>query len=30
MRAEWDVLKYLKSGRLIQILKEYETPPADI
>lgn len=30
MRAEWDVLKYLKSGRLIQILREYETPPADI
>ncbi|WDE17589.1 LysR family transcriptional regulator (plasmid) [Acinetobacter schindleri] len=30
MRAEWDVLKYLKSGRLIQILKEYETLPADI
>lgn len=30
MRAEWDVLKYLKSGRLVQILKEYETLPADI
>lgn len=30
IRAEWDVLKYLKSGRLIQILREYETPPADI
>ncbi|MDQ9021239.1 LysR family transcriptional regulator [Acinetobacter sichuanensis] len=30
MRAEWDVVKYLKSGRLIQLLKEYQTPPADI
>lgn len=30
MRAEWDVAKYLKSGRLVQILKDYHTPPADI
>ena len=30
MRAEWDVAKYLRSGRLIQVLAEYETPPADI
>lgn len=30
MRAEWDVAKYLRSGRLKQVLTEYETPPADI
>ncbi|RIX41987.1 MAG: LysR family transcriptional regulator [Rhodocyclales bacterium GT-UBC] len=30
MRAEWDVAKYLRSGRLVQVLPEYETPPADI
>ena len=30
MRAEWDVAKYLKSGRLVQILEEYRTPPANI
>jgi len=30
MRAEWDVAKYLKSGRLVQVLKDYDTPPADI
>ena len=30
MRAEWDVAKYLKSGRLVQVLQDYETPPADI
>jgi len=30
MRAEWDVAKYLRSGRLVQVLAEYETPPADI
>lgn len=30
MRAEWDVAKYLKSGRLVQVLKDYSTPPADI
>lgn len=30
MRAEWDVLRYLRSGRLVQVLPEYRTPPADI
>lgn len=30
MRAEWDVAKYLRSGRLIQVLPEYETPAADV
>ncbi|TAH47833.1 MAG: LysR family transcriptional regulator [Betaproteobacteria bacterium] len=30
MRAEWDVAKYLRSGRLVQVLGDYETPPADI
>lgn len=30
MRAEWDVARYLRSGRLRQVLEAYETPPADI
>ncbi|MHA3114468.1 LysR family transcriptional regulator [Acinetobacter sp. ANC 4193] len=30
MRAEWEVAKYLKSGRLVQILTEYNTAPADV
>ncbi|SAK93843.1 LysR family transcriptional regulator [Caballeronia hypogeia] len=30
MRAEWDIAKYLRSGRLVQVLGEYDTPPADI
>ena len=30
MRAEWDVAKYLRSGRLVQVLGNYQTPPADI
>jgi DNA-binding transcriptional LysR family regulator len=30
MRAEWDVAKYLRSGRLIQVLEQYSTPPADV
>ena len=30
MRAEWDVAKYLRSGRLVQVLDNYQTPPADI
>lgn len=30
MRAEWDVARYLKSGRLIQVLPQWETPDADI
>jgi DNA-binding transcriptional LysR family regulator len=30
MRAEWDVAKYLRSGRLERVLADYETPPADV
>jgi DNA-binding transcriptional LysR family regulator len=30
MRAEWDVERYLESGRLVQILPQYRTPDADI
>ena len=30
MRAEWDIAKYLRSGRLQQVLEAYATPPADI
>ncbi len=30
MRAEWDIAKYLRSGRLQQVLENWQTPPADI
>jgi DNA-binding transcriptional LysR family regulator len=30
MRAEWDVVRYLRSGRLRQVLENFQTPPADI
>ncbi|MEO8120418.1 MAG: LysR family transcriptional regulator [Rhodoferax sp.] len=30
MRAEWDIAKYLDSGRLRQVLGDWQTPPADI
>ena len=30
MRAEWDIAKYLRSGRLQQVLENYQTSPADI
>lgn len=30
LRAEWDIAKYLRSGRLRQVLEHYTTPPADI
>lgn len=30
LRAEWDIAKYLRSGRLRQVLSGYNTPPADI
>lgn len=30
MRAEWDITKYLRSGRLRQVLENWQTPPADI
>jgi LysR family transcriptional regulator, transcriptional activator for dmlA len=30
MRAEWDVARHLKSGRLVQVLPHYATPDADL
>ena len=30
MRAEWDIARFLKSGRLRQVLETWATPPADI
>ena len=30
MRAEWDVARYLRSGRLVQVLSGYRTPAADV
>lgn len=30
MRAEWDVARHLKSGRLVQVLPPWRTPDADI
>ena len=30
MRAEWDIERHLKSGRLVQVLPQYRTPGADI
>lgn len=30
MRAEWDIGRYLKSGRLVQVLPQWRTPDADI
>ncbi|WPB57347.1 LysR substrate-binding domain-containing protein [Xylophilus sp. GOD-11R] len=30
MRAEWDVQRYLASGRLVEVLPQYKTPDADI
>jgi LysR family transcriptional regulator, transcriptional activator for dmlA len=30
LRAEWDIAKYIKSGRLREVLKSYPTPCADI
>jgi DNA-binding transcriptional LysR family regulator len=30
MRAEWDLLRHLKSGRLVQVLQQWQTPEADI
>ncbi len=30
MRAEWDIAKYLRSGRLRPVLENWQTPPADI
>ena len=30
MRAEWDVERHLRSGRLVEVLAHYRTPEADI
>ncbi len=30
MRAEWDIERYLRSGRLVQVLPQYHAPDADI
>ena len=30
MRAEWDVERYLRNGRLVHVLPQYRTPDADI
>jgi DNA-binding transcriptional LysR family regulator len=30
MRAEWDIERYLRSGRLVQVLPQYYTPDADV
>ena len=30
MRAEWDIERYLASGRLVRVLPQYRTPDADI
>ena len=30
MRAEWDITRYLRSGRLVRVLPDYDTPDADI
>ena len=30
LRAEWDVTQHLQSGRLMQVMKNFETPDADI
>ena len=30
MRSEWDIARYLRSGRLRLVLEGYQTPPADI
>lgn len=30
MRAEWDIARYLRNGRLVPVLPQYYTPDADI
>jgi LysR family transcriptional activator of dmlA len=30
MRAEWDIERYLRNGRLVQVLPQFSTPDADI
>jgi LysR family transcriptional regulator, transcriptional activator for dmlA len=30
LRSEWDIARYLRSGRLVHVLPHYDTPDADI
>jgi DNA-binding transcriptional LysR family regulator len=30
MRAEWDIKRHLETGRLVQVLPQFDTPNADI
>lgn len=30
LRAEWNLARYLRTGQLVEVLGDYETPPADI
>jgi LysR family transcriptional regulator, transcriptional activator for dmlA len=30
MRAEWDVARYLRNGRLVHVLPQWDTPEADV
>ncbi len=30
LRAEWDVRRYLRSGRLVEVLPDHVTPDADV
>ena len=30
MRAEWDIARYLKNGRLVAVLPQFHTPDADV
>lgn len=30
MRAEWNLANHMRAGRLVEVLGDYETPPADI
>jgi DNA-binding transcriptional LysR family regulator len=30
MRAEWNLASHLRDGSLVEVLGDYETPPADI
>ena len=30
LRAEWDIARYLRSGRLLPVLDHWQSPPADI
>jgi LysR family transcriptional activator of dmlA len=30
LRAEWDIARYLRTGRLVQVLAQWQMPPADV